>query len=327
MGRREIVAGLLGLILLPACGSAAPAATSPSPTTTPSPAPTPQPPRVTFTGSVARTPGATVRFGPGLDMPVMDIEPAGRSDSFDGWIARPDGAWLHLADGRGWVAGAAVQGQPPAGMPQTAWNGPAALPDATAGLLDIAIDLQDQRATCEVAALKMALSGRGILTDERTLLAAAGIDGRAPEVDARGNILRWGDPETAFVGSPDGSPPEHTGYGVYAPPIARAATRAGAQVLASGPGIAPAALYRDVIGGHPAVAWVTNDYRAGSLATWTAWDGAEVRYSLKEHAVLVIGVTPTQVLLDDPWYGQRWHARGEFEAAYGTFGDMAVVIA
>ena len=40
----------------------------------------------------------------------------------------------------------------------------------------------------------------------------------------------------------------------------------------------------------------------------------------------VIGVTPTQVLLNDPWYGQRWHARSEFEASYSTFDDMAVIL-
>ncbi|HEY7198890.1 MAG TPA: C39 family peptidase [Candidatus Dormibacteraeota bacterium] len=145
-------------------------------------------------------------------------------------------------------------------------------------------------------------------------------------MSAAGAILRWGDPEAAFVGDPDGDPPDHTGYGVYAAPIARAAARAGAPVLASGTGITPASLYAAVVAGHPAVAWVTNDYRADAVSTWQAWDGAEVRYSLHEHAVTVIGVTPTLVLLDDPYFGQRWHSRAEFEASYGTLGDMAVIL-
>src|SRR2546430_13481955 len=93
MGRREIVAGLLGLLLLPACGAAARAAAQPPvtrPATTPAPAPTQQqpPPAVSFTGTITRTPAAAVRFGPGLDMPVMDLEPAGRAEVFDGWTAR-----------------------------------------------------------------------------------------------------------------------------------------------------------------------------------------------------------------------------------------------
>jgi len=325
MRRREAAAGLLGLLLLTACGAGARPAAARGPVASPS-----APPPVPFTGTIARTPGAPVRFGPGTDMPVMDVDPAGRTDSFDGWLTRTDdaasGNWFHLADGRGWVSAAAVQGRPPAGAAPATWTPPATIPAPAAGLLDIPIDLQDQRATCEVAALKMALAGRGIATDERTLLAAAGIDRRAPELTANGAIVRWGDPNGSFVGDPNGNPPDHTGYGVYAAPIARAAAAAGATVAASGTGITPAALYAAVVAGRPAVAWVTNDYRPEPLGTWRAWDGVEVRYSLHEHAVTMIGVTPSAVLLDDPWFGQRWHARSEFEGAYGTFGDMAVIL-
>jgi uncharacterized protein YvpB len=129
------------------------------------------------------------------------------------------------------------------------------------------------------------------------------------------------------VGDPNGSPVAHTGYGVYAAPIARAATGSGATVSAAGTGIAPSAVYAAVESGHPVVAWVTNDDRAEPLSTWRAWDGAEIGYSLREHAVAVIGVTPTLVLLNDPYFGQRWHSRAEFEASYSTFGDMAVILA
>jgi uncharacterized protein YvpB len=74
------------------------------------------------------------------------------------------------------------------------------------------------------------------------------------------------------------------------------------------------------------VAWVTNDYRRGSVRTWVAWDGATVPYTLNEHAVLVVGVTPGSVLVNDPMKGQVWLGRSEFETAYATFDDMAVVI-
>jgi uncharacterized protein YvpB len=255
-------------------------------------------------------------------MPAVDIDQAGRSEVFDGWL----GSWFHLADGGGWVSSASVSGSPPAGDPAAGWTPPASLPSPTAGLLDIPIHHQEQAATCEVAALEMALAGRGIATDERSLLVLTGIDGRAPVVDTTGGIARWGDPNAAFVGDPNGSPPAHTGYGVYAAPIARAATGSGATVSAAGTGIAPSAVYAAVESGHPVVAWVTNDYRAEPLSTWRAWDGAEVGYSLREHAAAVIGVTPALVLLNDPYYGQRWHSRAEFEASYSTFGDMAVVL-
>jgi len=313
------------------CGSAAAAAAArvgaspaspPPPSASPSASPTPAPAPVDFSGSVTAQPGAVVRFGPAPDMPGLDVDLAGRAEVFDEW----SGDWFRLADGRGWVARASVSGSPPAGLAELPWTPPASVPSPTAGLLNIALHLQEQRATCEVAALQMALAGVGITANERALLALTGVDGRAPVADAGGGIARWGDPNAAFVGDPNGNPVDHTGYGVYAAPIARAAKASGAVVSAAGPGIAPAAIYAAVMSGHPAVTWVTNTYRAEPLATWRAWDGAVVSYTLREHAVTVIGVTPSQVLLNDPWYGQRWHARSEFEAAYSTFGDMAVVL-
>jgi uncharacterized protein YvpB len=328
MMTRQAAAVSLGLLTLSACGAtahAAPAArvgATPAASPTPAPAPTATPVVVDFDGTVTSAPGTLVRFGPGADLPGVDIDLAGRAEVFDGW----SGDWFHLADGRGWVSRASVDGSPPANLPESGWTPPATLPSPTAGLLDIALHYQEQRATCEVASLQMALAGVGITTNERALLALTGVDGRAPATDAAGDVTRWGDPNAAFVGDPNGNPVDHTGYGVYAAPIARAATGSGATVSAAGTGIAPATVYAAVMGGHPVVTWVTNTYRAEPLATWRAWDGAVVSYTLREHAVAVIGVTPTQVLLNDPWYGQRWHSRSEFEASYSTFGDMAVIL-
>jgi uncharacterized protein YvpB len=328
MRKRRAAAAVLGLLVLAACGAtvrAAPARPTPASAVTPSvaqPPPTQPAIAITFAGTVAVSPGAVVRFGPEVDMPAMDVDPVGRAEVFDGWF----GDWFHLADGRGWLPAASVGGSRPAGIAPMAWTPPASLPSPTAGLLDIALHHQDQRATCEVAALEMALAGRGVAADERSLLALTGVDGRAPVRDAAGGIARWGDPNASFVGDPNGNPDDYTGYGVYAAPIARAATGSGATVSAAGAGIVPDSIYAAVIRGQPVVAWVTNDYRADPLSTWRAWDGAVVGYSLREHAVAVIGVTPAQVLLNDPWFGQRWHSRAEFEASYSTFNDMAVVL-
>jgi uncharacterized protein YvpB len=201
----------------------------------------------------------------------------------------------------------------------------AAPPPPTARVLPIAEHHQERRATCEVAALLMALAGEGIVTSESDLLAVTGVDRTPPRVQA-GALVAWGDPYVAFVGDPDGSPTEHTGYGVYAPPIARAAAAVGGRVGRSGTGIAPSDLYAAVIAGHASVAWVSNTYSRVDLGSWTAFDGRAVPYSLHEHAVAVIGVDGGRVLLDDPWFGQSWHAKAEFEAAYATFDDMAVVL-
>jgi len=213
----------------------------------------------------------------------------------------------------------------PASPPDPA-PAPAAPSPPTARVLAIAEHHQEQRATCEVASLLMALAGEGLVTSEPALLALTGVDRRPPRIQG-GALVSWGDPYAAFVGDPDGSPAERSGYGVYAPPIAQAALASGARVGRSGTGVAPADLYAAVLAGHASVAWVSNTYSRVGLGAWTAFDGRTVPYSLHEHAVAVIGVDDDRVLLNDPWFGQAWHPKPEFEAAYATFDDMAVVLA
>jgi predicted double-glycine peptidase len=42
--------------------------------------------------------------------------------------------------------------------------------------------------------------------------------------------------------------------------------------------------------------------------------------------VTVIGVRKDAVLINDPWFGRAWHAKVQFESAFATFADMAVVL-
>src|SRR5207248_1405735 len=100
----------------------------------------------------------------------------------------------------------------------------------------------------------------------------------------------------------------------------------GARVAAAGTAIGPKAVYSAVISGRPVVAWVTSDYARGSVSTWQAWDGSVILWTPTEHAVTVLGITPTYVLINDPWWGQVWKTRGVFEASYATLGDMAVIL-
>jgi len=211
---------------------------------------------------------------------------------------------------------------------------PAAHPpalDLTQRVLDVPLYHQAHRLSCEAAALRMALAYRGIATDELTLISYMGDDLRPARLDWRGRLVTWGDPMAAYVGNPDGRLTAYTGYGVYYEPVARAARRAGATVIADGSGlygsgIAPAEVYRAILEGHPVVAWISNTYHAVPLAKYVAYDGATVRYTLTEHAVTLIGVRPDAVLINDPWFGQAWHSKAQFESAYRTFAEMAVVL-
>jgi uncharacterized protein YvpB len=198
-------------------------------------------------------------------------------------------------------------------------------------VLDIPWRHQEHNLSCEAAALKMALSYYGLTVGEMTLIGFMGNDRGPARFDAAGRLVTWGDPADAYLGDPDGRIELYQGYGVYFQPVARAAWIAGANVVASGSGlygtgVAAPGLYRYVLSGHPAVVWISNTYHQVPLRSYTAYDGANVRYTLTEHAVTLIGVRADAVLIDDPWFGRAWHAKSQFESAYATFAQMAVVL-
>lgn len=199
--------------------------------------------------------------------------------------------------------------------------------------LSLSYQAQVHALTCEAAALAMALGGRGVARSQDALMRAFGVDARPPLVNDDGSVQAWGDPYAAFVGDPDGSQGGLTGYGVYYPPVARAATGAGAAVLAAGEGIAAEQLYGLVAAGHPAVAWVAysrgGDYSPRELTRYVAFDGRPVPFGPGfEHAVAVAAVRgdAVYVLNPEPEAGAQWLPKPVFEAAYANFGRMAVVV-
>ncbi len=226
-------------------------------------------------------------------------------------------------------------GQAPSATPTAAPSpSPAASPSPrpTERVLSIPLHYQEHKLSCEAAALVMALSHEGISVDELTLIGFMTRDPRPAVLDAAGNVVTWGDPSRSFVGDPDGSLQLHTGYGVYAHPVATAAATAGGKVLRAGGGLygtpVPAAdVYNAILDGHPVIAWISNTYHTQPLLKYTSFDGAPVSYNLTEHAVTLVGVRSGSVLVNDPWFGQQWRSMAEFEAGYATFEQMAVILA
>ena len=209
----------------------------------------------------------------------------------------------------------------------TAASTVAAVPAAavTSRVLAIAVRYQAYTLSCEESALRMALSSEGINVTDAQVLATIGTDLRVAYTDATG--LRWGDPYTTFVGSPSGSETNLTGYGTYYPTIAKAAAVLGGNVLAAGEGISPATVYSDILSGHPVVAWVTYQWVTPARHDYTAFDGRVIPYAGPvEHAVTVVGVTPTTVYINNPDFGLQVISKSLFEATYATYNDMAVVL-
>lgn len=172
----------------------------------------------------------------------------------------------------------------------------------------------------------MALSNDGIAADELTLIRFMTNDRRPAQFDWQGHLISWGDPAQGFVGDPDGRIERYQGYGVYYRPVAIATVLAGAHLMDAGSNIKPDELYSAMLDGHPAVVWISNTYHQVALRHYTAYDGQDVGYTLTEHAVTIIGVRSDGVLINDPWFGQAWHAKAQFESAYRTFDDMAVIV-
>ena len=195
----------------------------------------------------------------------------------------------------------------------------------TSRTLAVPIYYQEYTLSCEESALRMALASEGINVTDAQVLQIIGADTTSAYVDSAG--LHWGDPYTSFVGSPSGSQVTRTGYGTYYPTIAKAATALGGTVLAAGEGITPAAVYADVLGGHPVVAWVTYQWVSAQRSDYTAFDGKVIPYAGPvEHAVTVVGVTSTDVIINNPDFGREVISKSVFEASYSTYNNMAVVL-
>lgn len=180
---------------------------------------------------------------------------------------------------------------------------------------------------CEAAALQMALAHERIYVGQNRILNAMAIDWRQPVVDSTG--FHWGDPYTNFVGNPDGSELRQTGYGAYSPIVEQVAREFGGRIVGSGQGFTPAMIYQALLRGHPVVAWVSFDWRRHYPSSYQAFDGNVVPYgSPYEHAVTLYGVTPGYVMVNNPWHGYRqWISKARFQAAFATFGNMAIILA
>ncbi len=198
---------------------------------------------------------------------------------------------------------------------------------ATAAYLNAPVLHQSMALDCESAALAVALQTKGIA------LTQAWVFDQLPKQPQKalvsgGRPVEWGDPYEAFVGNVNGSETKYTGYGVYYPPIAAVAQRAGASVLARTGWTTNQIEYQIAIG-HPVVVWSNFNFGYSGTSTWKAWDGRVVPYTTLEHAVTVIGfnsVAGTVTVIDVGVGQRRTISTAQFTAAIATFGGMGVAV-
>ena len=184
---------------------------------------------------------------------------------------------------------------------------------------------QDHSLSCEEAATSMALTHQGIYVSQDQILGEIGADRRAMYVDAYGRV-RWGNPYETFVGNVNGSESNYTGFGTYYPPLVRVARAHGARILAYG-SMSAATVYARVIAGHPVVAFATWDWQWHPRRDYLSFDGQWIPWIgpvYASHVYTVVGVSPGQVLVNDPIRGQYWISKAAFEAGYSDFNEAIV---
>lgn len=186
--------------------------------------------------------------------------------------------------------------------------------------LNVKLDYQDKPLSCEAAALKMALSYRGVSVSEDDIMNIVGYD---PTVH-NGNV--WGDPYTAFVGNIYGKQ-DTTGYGVYWDPIARAANNWRSSQAFSG--WSASTLANAIANNNPVLIWgvVGGSYHD----PWITPGGKQINAWKGEHARTAIGFrgsveNPTEFIINDPYVGRITWSVSQLNSNWSTFGNSGVVV-
>jgi uncharacterized protein YvpB len=213
---------------------------------------------------------------------------------------------------------------PPAPTPAPAPLVAAWAPSPGYVTIPVPIYRQTRNLNCETAALQMGLAYYGHYYSQDSLFAYENPDlRRAQWING---VLHWGDPYTNFVGDVNGSESALTGYGVYYPVILSIARSHGVPNAYGGEGFSPATVYAELAAGHPVQIWMEARWSRPAMHTWIAWDGRSIKYSQAEHSVILTGVSPTMVRVNDDKFGsQYWVSKWTFETSWRDFNNMAVV--
>ncbi len=186
-------------------------------------------------------------------------------------------------------------------------------------LVDAKWHRQENSLSCEIAALKMALSAQGIDIPESELISRLRFD---PTPKKNGV---WGDPYSGFVGQIDGRM-SVTGYGVYWEPInlvANSYTRA--EVIE----VTPQILAQHINDGRAVVAW--GYFGKGRKMSWKTSDGRTINAINGEHARTVVGFSgdirnPEGFVVLDPIYGQQYWTTEKLFQNWAPFENKGVVV-
>jgi len=195
-------------------------------------------------------------------------------------------------------------------------------PNPKITLLNIPLDWQDYKLSCEAASLKMALAGKGVYVSEDDIMKKIGYD-LTPHSQ---NI--WGDPDKAYVGNIDGKICE-TGYGVHWKPVAKAANNWREAQAFSNWDLKK--LIKEIELGNPVIVWGTLPIKTLNICSWHTPEGKRIKTFRETHVRLVVGFVgessnPSKIILNDPLAGRLYWDTHYFLANWKAFGYSGVVV-
>lgn len=188
---------------------------------------------------------------------------------------------------------------------------------------------------CEVTSLSMLLGAVGHPISKMTLAAEAPRD-TTPYVlkeqpGFKGNplmeVTSWGNPNVGFVGSMSQKDGE-LGYGIYHGPVAELLNEVLPGQALDLTGASFSTILDYVAHGDPVEVWTTINFMPTN--EWVTWQTPEGPFTATpmEHAVLVVGYTPTTLLVNNPYTGEAAQSvnRTDFIAAWKQLGEQAVTV-
>lgn len=137
-------------------------------------------------------------------------------------------------------------------------------------------------------------------------------------------IVSWGNPNFGFVGNVVQSP----GYGIYHGPVATMLNQIVPGQVIDMTGQPFDSVLASVADGMPVVVWTNATFKpTNDWITWKSPTGL-VHATLWEHAVLVVGYTPTTIIINNPLNGAKDESlnRQQFLEAWDQMGKQAITL-
>ena len=178
---------------------------------------------------------------------------------------------------------------------------------------------------CEVTSLSMLLHAEGIFVDKLDLAQMIKKDPTPFQGNSLQDIEQWGDPNEGFVGDITG---KQRGYGVYNGPIFDLLLHFVPEQAVNLTGRDFRYVEWAISLGSPVVVWTTINHEP--VRQWVTWKkgNREIKATLKEHAVLLVGYDENHIYINDPLTGEKSKKvpKDSFLVSWEQMGSQAVTI-